>query len=164
MTEEAAFRKWWLCESADGHAPSFIIDKILHELFRIYSVKHFQFYFNLSELKKRIIKYFYLSYKIRYTMITKRIQGPLGPLQIPADWSDKNEYEWQLAYQHNFDGAFWEMLFGPQRDWEDGARRWRQELPSIFQTYTIRSKDSLIVLEDLYDLHEDDEWNYEPEN
>ena len=46
--------------------------------------------------------------------------------------------------------------------WEDPVYRWRYELPSIFQTYTIRSRDQLIVLEDPYDV--EDDWNYEPEN
>jgi len=76
--------------------------------------------------------------------------------------TDKEEYEWQQAYWYNFDSQFWEKIFGKEASWENPVYKWRYELPSIFQTYTIRSRDKLIVLEDPYDV--EDDWSYEPDN
>jgi hypothetical protein len=156
-----SFERFWFSRDCDGYTPDIVLSSIINLLIKNYSEKKFSFAYSPTELKKRIVKYFYLSFTIRYDR-SKRIQGPLSYARVPSDWTDKEEYEWQQAYWYNFDSQFWEKIFGKEASWEDPVYRWRYELPSIFQTYTIRSRDQLIVLEDPYDV--EDEWNYEPDN
>jgi hypothetical protein len=155
-----SFERFWLSRDCDGYTPDIVLSSIIRELNKHYSAKKFTFAYSPEELKKRIIKYFYLSFTIRYDR-NKRIQGPQSSVRVPYDWKDKEEYEWQQAYWYHFDSQFWEKTFGKEMPWEDLVYKWRYELPSIFQTYTIRSRDQLIVMEDPYD---EDDWEYEPDN
>jgi len=80
-----SFERFWFSRDCDGYTPDIVLSSIINLLIKNYSEKKFSFAHSPSELKKRIVKYFYLSFTIRYDR-SKRIQGPLSYARVPSDW------------------------------------------------------------------------------
>lgn len=140
---EREFQLWWTSHSVDGIIPAEYIHNVVTEIYRAYKNKNFNFIYVKKDLFNRLTSFFYLLYMIDRQNLVKRIVGPKLKL-IPKSWKESDEEEWQQTYWEHFDSIFWEEVAGPEKSWEHPIRRWRSELPSILQTYTVRSRDVLI--------------------
>jgi hypothetical protein len=152
----SAFEEWWFSEDADGIVPHQYIDSLLMNLRTIFKTTKFSLALSHNDLKQRIIKYFSLLHQIVYNNLQKKIEGPYFLAKAPRDWTERDEYEWQDAYNFHFDTLFWERLLGSEKAWEHRVIKWRYALPSILMCYTVRSYDNLPHLED--DINSDGDY------
>ena len=143
-----AFEEWWCSEDADGVVPRLYIHSLLEKLRREFKLTKFTIALSSRELEQRFTKYFSLLYEISYNNLQKRIDGPNCLIITPRDWTERDEHEWQDAYNFYFDSIFWERTFGSEKAWEHRVLKWRYALPCILMKYTVRSYDNLPVAEE----------------
>ena len=58
-----SFERFWFSRDCDGYTPDIVLSSIINLLTKKYSEQKFTFAYSPKELKKRLVKYFYLSYK-----------------------------------------------------------------------------------------------------
>jgi hypothetical protein len=138
-----AFEEWWCSEDADGVVPRLYIRSLLEKVRGEYKLKKFTFAISIPELELRLIKYFSLLYKIVYNNLQKRIEGPNCLISKPNDWTERDEGEWQDAFNFYFDTVYWERVCGVEKSWEHRMTQWRYALPGILMNYTVRSYANL---------------------